>query len=62
MIELSILLGKNYIKDDLDFGLIKVSYIKSVDQLVDMITRFITSGPFYLALSMLGMCDIYAPI
>ena len=39
-------LDKNYIKDNLDIGMIKVSYIKSADQLVNMMTRVVTSGPF----------------
>ena len=54
-------LDKNYIKDNLDSSMIKVHYINSVDQLVDMMTLAITSGPFYASLSKLGMCYIYAP-
>ena len=51
----------NYIKDNLDFGMIKVPHIKSVDQLVDIMTHVVTSGPLYASLSKLGMCNIYAP-
>ena len=39
-------LDKNYIKDNLDIGMIKVPYIKSADQLVNMMTHVVTSGPF----------------
>ena len=54
-------LDRNYIKDKLDSGMIKVPHIKSGDQLVDMITHAVTSGPFYASLSKLDMCDNYAP-
>ena len=54
-------LDRNYIKDNLDFGMIKVPYIKSADQLDDMMTHAVISGLFYASLSRLGMCDIYAP-
>ena len=55
-------LDRNYIKDNLDSSMIKVSYIKSTDQLADMLTHVVTSGPFYASLSKLDMCDIYAPM
>ena len=54
-------LDKNYIKDNLDFDMIKVPYIKNADQLVDMMTYVVTSGAFYVSLSKLGMCDNYVP-
>ncbi|KAJ4706604.1 Retrovirus-related Pol polyprotein from transposon TNT 1-94 [Melia azedarach] len=55
-----IVLDRNYIKDNLDSGQIKVPYIKSADQLADIMTHAVASGPFYASLSKLGMCDIYA--
>ena len=54
-------LDRNYIKDNLDSGMIKVPYIKSADQLMDMMAHVVTNGPFHASLSKLGMCDIYAP-
>lgn len=54
-------LDRNYIKDNLDSGRIKVSYIKSADHLADIMTHGISGGPFCTTLSKLGMCDIYAP-
>ena len=54
-------LDRNYIKDILDSGMIKVPYIKSADQLMNMMTHVVTSGPFYASLSKLGMCNIHAP-
>ena len=32
-----------------------------MDQLADIMTHVITSGPFHISLSKLGMCDIYVP-
>ena len=54
-------LDRNYIKDNLNSGVIEVPYIKSADQLADVMTHAVTSVPFYTFLSKLGMCDIYAP-
>ena len=51
---------RNYIKDNLNFGLITIPYIKSANHLVDIMTHFVASGPFYASLSKLGMSDIYA--
>ena len=53
-------LDRNYIKDNLDFGQITIPYIKSANQLADIMTHVVTSGPFYASLSKLGMSDIYA--
>ena len=41
--------------------MIKVSYIKSEDQLVDIMTHVVTSDLFYASLSKLDMCNIYVP-
>ena len=54
-------LDRNYIKDNLDSIMIKFPYIKSANQLADMMTHAVTSGPFYALLSKLDMCNIYAP-
>ena len=54
-------LDRNYIKDKLVFGIIKVPYIKSANQMADMRTHVVTNGPYYTSLSKFGICDIYAP-
>ena len=51
----------NYIKDNLDFGQITIPYIKSADELVDIMNLVIASEPFYASVSKLAMSDIYAP-
>ena len=53
-------LDRNYFEDNLDSGQITIPYIKSADQLVDIMTHVVASGPFYASLSKLGMSDIYA--
>ena len=53
-------LDRNYIKDNLNSGVTEVPYIKSADQLDDVMTHAVTSVPFYTFLSKLSMCDIYA--
>ena len=53
-------LDRNYIKDNLDSGMIKIPYIKSANQLANMMTHVVTSGPFYTSLSKLSMYDIHA--
>lgn len=51
-------LDRNYIKDKFDSGTIEV---RSLDQLANIMTHGVSSGPFHTSLSKLGMCDIYAP-
>lgn len=58
----AIVLDGNYIKDNLDFGQLTITYIKSVHQLADIVTHAIVSGPFHASLSKLGMSDIYAQL
>ena len=54
-------LDRNYIKDNVDSGHITIPYIKSANQLADIMTHVVASGPFYASISKLGMSDIYAP-
>ena len=54
-------LDRNYIKDNLDSGQITIPYIKSANQLADIMTHVVAGGPFYASLSKLGTSDIYAP-
>ena len=52
-------LDRNYIKDDLDYSQITIPYIKSIDQLADVMTHVVISRPFCASLSKLDMSDIY---
>ena len=40
-------LARNYVKDNLDSGQITILYIKSDNQLVDIMTHVVASAPFY---------------
>ncbi|KAM1489804.1 hypothetical protein ACFXTO_033012 [Malus domestica] len=52
---------RNFIKEKLEARLIEVPFIKSEDQLVDMLTKAVTSTVFHSSLSKLGIHDIYTP-
>ena len=52
----------HFIKEKLSESLICTLFVKTGDQLADILTKRITSKPFYHILSKLGMRDIFAPI
>lgn len=49
--------NKNYIKDNLDFGVVEIPCIKSADQPTDILNHVITTDHFHMSLSKLGICD-----
>lgn len=55
-------LDRNYIKDKLDAGIIRVPYIKNVDQLTDTMTHGVVGNSYHTLLSKLGIYDIYVSI
>ncbi|RVW74734.1 Retrovirus-related Pol polyprotein from transposon TNT 1-94 [Vitis vinifera] len=50
-----------FIKEKLDDKIMELPKIRSEDQLVDILTKAISSQVFSKFLDKLGMCDIYAP-
>ena len=52
---------KHFIKEKLEAKIIKISFVKSVDQLADVHIKAVTGKVFHNSLSKLGMIDIYAP-
>ena len=50
-----------FIKEKLDEKIVKLPTIRSEDQLVDILTKVVSSRVFSKFLGKLGMCDIYAP-
>ncbi|WKA12317.1 hypothetical protein VitviT2T_029714 [Vitis vinifera] len=50
-----------FIKEKLDDKIAELPKIRSEDQLVDILTKAISSQVFSKFLDKLGMCDIYAP-
>ena len=54
-------IDRHFIKEKLREGLICTPFVKTGDQLTDILTKGIASRPFYHILSKLGMRDIFAP-
>ena len=54
-------IDRHFIKEKLREGLICTPFVKTGDQLADILTKGIASRPFYHILSKLGMRDIFAP-
>ena len=52
---------RHFIKEKLEAKIIKVSFVKSEDQLADVLTKTVTGRVFHNLLSKLGIDDIYAP-
>ncbi|KAB2617825.1 gag-pol polyprotein [Pyrus ussuriensis x Pyrus communis] len=52
---------RHFIKERLVDGTINLPYVKSDDQLADILTKAVSSRIFHLSLSKLGIRDIYAP-
>ncbi|WJZ90446.1 hypothetical protein VitviT2T_009589 [Vitis vinifera] len=50
-----------FIKEKLDDKIVELSKIRSENQLVDILTKAVSSQVFSKFLDKLGMCDIYAP-
>ena len=50
-----------FIKEKIEGKIIKVSPIRTEDQLADILTKAVASCVFYRFLPKLGMCNIYAP-
>jgi len=53
--------GRFFIKEKLDAGILELPKIRSEDQLADMLTKAVSSKVFLKYLHQLGMDDIYAP-
>ena len=52
---------RHFIKEKLDENIIQFPFVKSEDQLTDILTKVVASQAFYNSLVKLGMNDIYAP-
>ena len=52
---------RHFIKEKLKAKIIGVSFVKSEDQLADILTKAVTGKVFHNSLSKLGMSNIYAP-
>jgi hypothetical protein len=52
---------RHFIKEKLEAGIIIFPFVKSEDQLADILTKAVASNVFDVSLDKLGMCDIHAP-
>ena len=52
---------RHFIKEKLDVNIIQFPFVKSEDQLADILTKAIASQAFYNSLVKLGMNNIYTP-
>ena len=52
---------RNFIKQNLEERIIQLPFVKSKDQLADILTKAVSARNFYNSLDKLGIRDIYAP-
>jgi len=54
-------IDRNFIYEKLQEKIVEVSYVKTIQQLADILTKAVASQAFHDSLGKLGMSDIYAP-
>lgn len=54
-------IDRHFIKEKLDGGSLRVSYVKSIDQLADILTKGVSVLSFEDVCSKMGLIDIFAP-
>ena len=54
-------IDRHFIKDKLEVKIVKLPFVKSEDQLVDVLTKAVFSRVFYNYLGKLGIENIYTP-
>jgi transposase InsO family protein len=54
-------IDRHFIKEKIEAGIITFPFVKSEQQLADMLTKAVTSRALSGSLDKLGMCDIHAP-
>ena len=54
-------IDRHFIKEKLENKVLRLPYVKSDDQLADILTKAVTGRVFHRLLGKLGLDDIYAP-
>ena len=54
-------INRHLIKEKLEANIVKLLFVKSEDQLADVLTKAVSSRVFYNSLGKLGIENIYAP-
>ena len=52
---------RHFIKENLDQKIKQLLFVRSEDQLADILTKAVSGRAFYNAIDKLGMINIYAP-
>ena len=52
---------RHFIKEKLDAGIVDFPFVKSEDQLADILTKAVSNRSFHSCLDKLGIRNIYAP-
>ena len=54
-------IDRHFIKKKLDAGIIRIPYVSSESQVVDVLTKRLAAKGFEVLISKLGMIDIHSP-
>jgi len=54
-------IDRHFIKEKLDEGILQISFVKSGDQLADVLTKGVNVVSFMKICSKMGLLDIFAP-
>jgi len=54
-------IDRHFLKEKLDNGLLKISYIPSNHQVADVLTKALPNTQFEVLINKLGTIDIYSP-
>ena len=54
-------IDRHFIKEKFEARIVVFHFVKSEDQLADVLTKAVANNVFEDSLSKLGMCDIHAP-
>ena len=54
-------IDRHFIKEKIDEGILQVSFVKSVDQVADVLTKGVNVVPFMKLCDKMGLIDIFAP-
>lgn len=54
-------IDRHFIKEKLDEGILQISFVKSGDQLADVLTKGVNVVSFMKICNKMGLLDIFAP-
>jgi hypothetical protein len=54
-------IDRHFIKEKIDKGILQVSFVKSIDQVADVLTKGVNGVSFMKLCDKMGLIDIFAP-